>query len=431
MAGTFDMMRANDLIFNYVVSNWLLGQDPPAFDILAWNNDSTKMPGTMHAFYLRNFYVRNLLAQGQLEIAGQTIDLSSIKSNAYVVSAKNDHIVPWQSAYKTTQLFSGTTRFVLSNGGHIAGIVNPPGPKSWFLSTDDNPARPTTGCRPPSARPNRGGSTGPHGPASKPVRWSSRPRSAAASTRRSATGPASTCSTDRAEGQPTRPVESRTLSCAGMEIGASAQGSRRIGDRVTEPCRWTSVTRGPTATGSSSASMGSDLPRVRADSRAWAIIFGGTRTTFCPADSRSRSSRADRLRQSSIPHSSSPPNSVAGPHQRLGDALGGGRDHLLAEFAARPRRPRRTCGCACAHRRQQQPWWLPPSLERGDDGWAGRRTHLSRGDATLLSSHAGRSFPPDAGTTLERQPEGGSAARARHQVRRNPTTAKRHRPASH
>ena len=140
MAGTFDIMRANDLIFNYVVSNWLLGQDPPAFDILAWNNDSTKMPGAMHAFYLRNFYVRNLLAQGQLEIAGQTIDLSSIKSNAYVVSAKNDHIVPWQSAYKTTQLFSGTTRFVLSNGGHIAGIVNPPGPKSWFLAADDNPA---------------------------------------------------------------------------------------------------------------------------------------------------------------------------------------------------------------------------------------------------------------------------------------------------
>ena len=140
MAGTFDIMRANDLIFNYVVSNWLLGQDPPVFDILAWNNDSTKMPGAMHAFYLRNFYVRNLLAQGQLEIAGQTIDLSSIKSNAYVVSAKNDHIVPWQSAYKTTQLFSGTTRFVLSNGGHIAGIVNPPSPKSWFLSADDNPA---------------------------------------------------------------------------------------------------------------------------------------------------------------------------------------------------------------------------------------------------------------------------------------------------
>jgi polyhydroxyalkanoate synthase len=139
MAGTFDLLRANDLIFNYVVSNWLLGQNPPAFDILAWNNDSTVMPAAMHTFYLRNFYVRNLLAKGELEIAGQTIDLSAVKSNAYVVSAQNDHIVLWQSAYKTTGLFSGNTRFVLSNGGHIAGIVNPPGPKAWFLSSPENP----------------------------------------------------------------------------------------------------------------------------------------------------------------------------------------------------------------------------------------------------------------------------------------------------
>jgi polyhydroxyalkanoate synthase subunit PhaC len=140
MAGTFDVLRANDLIFNYVVSNWLLGQRPPAFDILAWNNDSTVMPGAMHTFYLRNFYVKNLLAKGELEIAGRTIDLSAVKSNAYIVSAKNDHIVPWESAYKTTGLFSGPTRFVLSNGGHIAGIVNPPSPKAWFVSSDDNPA---------------------------------------------------------------------------------------------------------------------------------------------------------------------------------------------------------------------------------------------------------------------------------------------------
>ena len=139
MAGTFDVLRANDLIFSYVVSNWLLGQTPPAFDILAWNNDSTQMPAAMHTFYLRNFYVKNLLAKGELEIAGQTIDLSAVKSSTYIVSAKNDHIVPWPSAYKSTGLLSGATRFVLSNGGHIAGIVNPPGPKAWFLSNDDNP----------------------------------------------------------------------------------------------------------------------------------------------------------------------------------------------------------------------------------------------------------------------------------------------------
>jgi polyhydroxyalkanoate synthase subunit PhaC len=132
MAGTFDVLRANDLIFNYVVSNWLLGQDPPAFDILAWNADSTRMPAAMHAFYLRNFYVENKLAAGQLEIAGRTIDLSAIKSPTYVVSAINDHIVPWQSSYKTVGLVSGPVRFLLSSGGHIAGIVNPPGPKAWY-----------------------------------------------------------------------------------------------------------------------------------------------------------------------------------------------------------------------------------------------------------------------------------------------------------
>jgi polyhydroxyalkanoate synthase len=139
MAGTFDVLRANDLIFNYVVSNWLMGQDPPAFDILAWNGDSTRMPAAMHAFYLRNFYVDNKLAAGTLEIAGKTIDLSAIKAPTYVVSAINDHIVPWESSYKTTGLVSGPVRFVLSSGGHIAGIVNPPGPKAWYqvAPTDD------------------------------------------------------------------------------------------------------------------------------------------------------------------------------------------------------------------------------------------------------------------------------------------------------
>ncbi|HET6257815.1 MAG TPA: alpha/beta fold hydrolase [Pseudonocardia sp.] len=142
MAGTFDALRANDLIFNYVVSNWLMGQDPPAFDILAWNTDSTRMPAAMHAFYLRNFYVENKLAAGELEIAGKTIDLSAIKAPTYVVSAINDHIVPWKSAYKNVGLISGPVRFVLSSGGHIAGIVSPPGPKVWHMvaETETTPA---------------------------------------------------------------------------------------------------------------------------------------------------------------------------------------------------------------------------------------------------------------------------------------------------
>jgi polyhydroxyalkanoate synthase len=139
MAGTFDILRPNDLIFNYVVSNWLMGQDPPAFDILAWNADSTRMPAAMHSFYLRNFYVENRLAREQLEIAGKVVRLGDVKRPTYIVSAENDHIVPWKSAYASTRLLAGPVRFILSNGGHIAGIVNPPGPKGWYLVGSEHP----------------------------------------------------------------------------------------------------------------------------------------------------------------------------------------------------------------------------------------------------------------------------------------------------
>lgn len=142
MAGTFDVLRANDLIFNYVVSNWLMGQTPPAFDILAWNSDATRMPAAMHSFYLRNFYLENKLAKNELEVGGRQIRLGEIKTDAYIVSAENDHIVPWQSAYKTIHLLSGNNRFVLSSGGHIAGIVNPPGPKGWYLVGEQHPVDP-------------------------------------------------------------------------------------------------------------------------------------------------------------------------------------------------------------------------------------------------------------------------------------------------
>jgi polyhydroxyalkanoate synthase len=141
MAGTFDALRPNDLIFNYVVSNWLLGQDPPAFDILAWNSDNTRMPAAMHAFYLRSLYLRNELARGILAVRGQRLSLGDITSDAYVVGAINDHIVPWHASYKTTGLLGGNVRYVLSSGGHIAGIVNPPGPKAWYeVAKPPNPA---------------------------------------------------------------------------------------------------------------------------------------------------------------------------------------------------------------------------------------------------------------------------------------------------
>ena len=136
MAETFNVLRANDLIFNYVVSNWLMGEDPPAFDILAWNADSTRMPATMHTYYLRNFYVENRLATDRLEIAGERILLGNVKQECYIVGAEGDHIVPWSAAWASSRLVSGHVRFVLSSGGHIAGIVNPPGPKGWYLASD-------------------------------------------------------------------------------------------------------------------------------------------------------------------------------------------------------------------------------------------------------------------------------------------------------
>ena len=135
MSGTFDMLRANDLIFNYVVSNWLMGEDPPPFDILAWNGDSTRMPAAMHSFYLRSLYMRNELARGEMELAGQPLSLSSVKNDTYVVGAINDHIVPWHASYKTLALMGGKVHYVLTSGGHIAGIVNPPGPKAWYEAT--------------------------------------------------------------------------------------------------------------------------------------------------------------------------------------------------------------------------------------------------------------------------------------------------------
>jgi polyhydroxyalkanoate synthase len=138
MAGTFDMLRANDLIFSYVVSNWLMGQEPPAFDILAWNGDSTRMPSAMHSFYLRSLYMRNELARGELELMGQQLSLSRVENDTYVVGAINDHIVPWHGSYKTVGLMGGKVRYVLSSGGHIAGIVNPPGPKAWHEAADEN-----------------------------------------------------------------------------------------------------------------------------------------------------------------------------------------------------------------------------------------------------------------------------------------------------
>ena len=126
MATTFNMLRANDLIWSFVVNNYLLGNEPFQFDLLYWNSDATRMPAKMHSYYLRNLYHSNKLATGELELAGERIDLGSVDIPTYFISTREDHIAPWRSTYRGTQLMGGPKRFVLAASGHIAGVVNPP-----------------------------------------------------------------------------------------------------------------------------------------------------------------------------------------------------------------------------------------------------------------------------------------------------------------
>ena len=127
MATTFNMLRANDLIWSFVVNNYLLGNEPFPFDLLYWNSDATRMPARMHSFYLRHMYQQNLLSKPcGITLAGEDLDLSKITVPAYFLSTREDHIAPWRSTYKGTQLLGGTKRFVLAASGHVAGVVNPP-----------------------------------------------------------------------------------------------------------------------------------------------------------------------------------------------------------------------------------------------------------------------------------------------------------------
>ncbi len=144
MKTTFDLLRATDLVWNYVINDWLLGEEPAAFDMLAWNSDSTRMPAAMQIEYLRNLYLDNQLVEGKMELAGERLDLGAVTQDAYVVSAEADHIAPWRSVYAGLRHLGGTVRFVLSNSGHIAGVVNPPSPKSkhWFGEGDVMPESP-------------------------------------------------------------------------------------------------------------------------------------------------------------------------------------------------------------------------------------------------------------------------------------------------
>ena len=127
LATTFSFLRPNDLVWNYVVGNYLKGEAPPAFDLLYWNGDSTNLPGPMYCWYLRHTYLQNeLKAPGKLTVCGEKLDLGLIDAPVYIYGSREDHIVPWTSAYRSTQIMKGKKRFVLGASGHIAGVINPP-----------------------------------------------------------------------------------------------------------------------------------------------------------------------------------------------------------------------------------------------------------------------------------------------------------------
>jgi polyhydroxyalkanoate synthase len=127
LAATFSFLRPNDLVWNYVVGNYLKGETPPPFDLLYWNSDSTNLPGPMYCWYLRHLYLQNeLRVPGRLLTCGQKVDVGAIKAPFYLYASREDHIVPWHAAYRSTQMVKSKKRFVMGASGHIAGVINPP-----------------------------------------------------------------------------------------------------------------------------------------------------------------------------------------------------------------------------------------------------------------------------------------------------------------
>ena len=142
LATTFSFLRPNDLVWNYVVANYLKGEAPPAFDLLYWNGDATNLPGPMYCWYLRHTYLQDDLKQpGKLTVCGEKLDLGSVKAPVFIYASREDHIVPWQAAYASTRIMSGKRRFVLGASGHIAGVINPPAKKKRnYWKNDTLPA---------------------------------------------------------------------------------------------------------------------------------------------------------------------------------------------------------------------------------------------------------------------------------------------------
>jgi len=140
MANTFNMLRSNDLIWPYVVNNYMRGKMPLPFDILYWNSDATRMPAANHSFYLRNCYLDNRLTKGEMEVAGETLDLSKVTIPIYNLATLEDHIAPAKSVLFGSQFFGGPVKYVLAGSGHIAGVINPPGKPKYQYWTGDKPS---------------------------------------------------------------------------------------------------------------------------------------------------------------------------------------------------------------------------------------------------------------------------------------------------
>ena len=183
MADMFNMMRENDLIWSFVVNNYLMGRDPMRFDLLYWNSDSTRLPAAMLVYYLRKVYLENgLVTPGGLVLDEVPIDVRKIKTPCYFLATKDDHIAPWVSSYPATQLFQGPVKFVLGASGHIAGVINPPAaekyaywtnrgkaasPEAWLEGAQEHPGswwpdwhrwlRPKSGAKVAARVPGAGG----------------------------------------------------------------------------------------------------------------------------------------------------------------------------------------------------------------------------------------------------------------------------------
>ncbi|MCC6210364.1 MAG: alpha/beta fold hydrolase [Burkholderiales bacterium] len=144
LAATFNALRANDLVWPYVVNNYLLGGAPSAFDILYWNADSTNLPGPMYCSYVRNTYLENRLrVPGAVQNCGVAVDFGRVERPSFILATREDHIVPWRAAYRSLELLGGEKTFVLGASGHIAGVINPPaGGRRSFWTSEDHPASP-------------------------------------------------------------------------------------------------------------------------------------------------------------------------------------------------------------------------------------------------------------------------------------------------